>query len=55
MSEETPKPKRGRPRQHENRQQEWKQRTGFEQSEARRQYKAEWARRKRQQQKESES
>ncbi len=53
MSED--KPKRGRPRVHENRQQEWKKRTNFEQSEKRCKYKAEWAKRKRQEKKQAES
>jgi len=44
--------KRGRPRQHDDRQSEWKKRTGFEQSEARKAYKREWIKKKRQQQKE---
>ena len=35
---------RGRPRKHDNRQQAWKDRTGFEQSPDRRAKKAEWAR-----------
>jgi len=35
---------RGRPRKHDNRQQAWKERTGFEQSPERRAKKAEWAR-----------
>lgn len=49
-------PKRGRPRKFENegdRQKDWKQRTDFEKSEARRKYKAEWIARKRQQQREN--
>lgn len=46
--------KRGRPRIHDDRQKEWKQRTNFEQSEARRKYKADWARRKRQERKQND-
>lgn len=49
MEEDQPKSKRGRPRKHKNRQAEWKQKTGFEQTEARRKYKAEWAKKRRQQ------
>lgn len=43
--------KRGRPRKYAkdgDRQKDWKKRTDFEKSEARRRYKAEWIKRKRQ-------
>ena len=42
MTEEQ-KPKRGRPRIHANRQQAWKDRTGYESTDARKAYKREWA------------
>lgn len=52
MSDEA-KRGRGRPRKYEDsneRQEAWKKRTNFEQSEKRRKYKADWIARKRQQQ-----
>ena len=43
MTEEQKPKRRGRPRIHADRQQAWKDRTGFEQSPERKAYKREWA------------